>query len=419
MNRVIFALIFLASSTSFAQFTSSIQAGYTHDSNVFGNFAEVPDNYLSMNLSLENYIGWDYSAFDLSYNGGLSSYNEYPAQDSWNHLLEANYRIQLSRIADDDDTSETTSMSETMPADSLETFLTLYGTLNRALPHSGDFFAYANYNAVGTASFRFTAAQALITHLYYTVNYTGYDELTSLSNIENLGRVVVGILPSNDVYVYLDGSVGTKRYYGVDTVSTAVKNLINMHSKGVLKGKGRGGSQSSQGVRSYVLDSPSASQATYGAGVNYSAGQWGADASLLFRKNLSGTARYINAVAKFAGGQSQVYDDPYSYHGTQFNIGASRDSLVAGINVSAGFMLATKDYNRPALDTSETVVLAKQRRDNYSDLSLALSRSFSSGGFPAGYTIGLNYDHVVNSSNDEFYNFTDDVVSLFITVNLF
>ncbi|MCL4538929.1 MAG: hypothetical protein M1378_04900 [Bacteroidetes bacterium] len=66
---------------------------------MFGNYSEVPGDYLEASLGIDNYIGWDYSSLDMSYYGGVSSYNEYPSQDNWNHSLNINYEIQLSRVA--------------------------------------------------------------------------------------------------------------------------------------------------------------------------------------------------------------------------------------------------------------------------------------------------------------------------------
>ncbi len=422
--RVAAASIFLFVSTSMAQFTSSIQLNYTHDSNVFGNFAEVPDNYLGVNINLDNYIGWDYSSVDMSYDGALSSYNSYPEQDNWNHNLSLNYRIQLSRVADDMDSSEEAPAAAVnsllVTIDSLETFMTFSGSFNRTVPHSGDFAAYQNYIASGLASLRYPIAKISVLRLIYGINYTGYDYITSLSNLENIGTALLSFMPARGVSIYLEGSYGNKKYYGVDTVSSAVQNLIKMHSNGRYKGKGKGSTQPpAASVRTYLLDSPSATQATYGAGVNFAKGGWRGAGSFLIRRDPSGSARYISAVAKFSNTLSEVYDDPYSYEGQEFNLLFGKDSLLACVDFSVGLKRAGKDYNRPAYDTSQTVIVAKQRRDEYSDISVALSRAFSSGGFPTGFTIGLNYDRIVNASNDEYYKFTDDVVTLSLSVNLF
>lgn len=422
-NRVITVIIFLFASRSMAQLTSSIQLGYTHDSNVFGNYAEVPDNYLALSLGIDDYVGWDYSALDMSYYGGLSSYNSYPEQDNWNHSLNLNYRIQLSRFADDMDSSEEASLKEngfSMPLDSLESYLTFAGIANRTVPHSGDFSVYVNYNTAAMGSLHYTIGKTVITHLRYAINYTGYDELPSLSNLENVGALSLAVVPARGIYLYVDGSYGNKKYYSVDTVSAAVKNLINMHSKGQYKGKGKSGNgnQAASSARTYLLDSPSASQATYGIGLNLMSGKWRAEGSFLIRKDVSGAARYINAVAQLSSVQSEVYDDPYSYQGNEFGILIKRDSLIAGINLSAGLKSARKDYNRPAFDTSQTVVVASERQDRFTDISIGLSKTFPAGSFPTGYTVSLTYDHIGNSSNDEFYKYTDDVVTLALSVNL-
>lgn len=425
MKNAIIASLFFVSSTTFAQFTSSLQFAYTHDSNVFGSYAEVPDNYFVVNLNLDNYTGWDYSSLDLSYNGALSNYSSYPEQDNWAHNLNAIYKIQLSRVGDSMDNSNSstqTGNSPLVPADSLETYLTLTGAFARTVPHSGDFSAYQNYIASGLANLRYPFGQTVALRVAYGINYTGFDFISSLSNLENVGSANLSFDPSENVVFYLGGSYGNKKYYGVDTVSASVKNLIKMHSNGRYKGKGKGKSGTpppSSSIKTYVLDSPSVTQATYGGGLILRFGQLKANGSLLFRRDPFGNARYINAVAKFSSRVSTVYDDPYSYQGDEFTLGVRKDSLVSGVNFSVGLDRANKDYNRPAFDYTQTTVIAKQRHDKYTDISVALSKEFSLTGIASGLTLGLNYDHIDNSSNDEYYKFTDDVITVSLAVNLF
>ncbi len=211
MKRAFIASLFFVTSTTFAQFTSSLQFAYTHDSNVFGSFADIPDNYLTVNLSLDNYTGWDYSGLDLSYNGALASYNSYPEQDNWVHNVDATYRIQLSRVGDnmgngDDSTSESGG-SLLVPVDSLETYLTLAGAIARTVPHSGDFSAYQNYIASGNANLRYPFGQTSVLRVAYGINYTEYDYISSLSNLENIGFANLSFYPSQDVVFYLDGEL--------------------------------------------------------------------------------------------------------------------------------------------------------------------------------------------------------------------
>jgi len=423
-------LIFLISnllfSTAMAQFKSTLQLGYVHDSNVFGNFAEIPDNYFTANLNLDNYTDWDYSSLDLSYNGALLSYNSYPEEDNWAHNLGAAYKIQLSRVSDNMDSSESSLMQ--VPTDSLETYLTFTGALARTVPHSGDFSAYQNFITSGSANLRYPFGQNIILWLNYGINYTSYDFVSSLSNLENIGRANLAFYFNKNFVLYVGSGYGGKKYYGVDTVGTAVKTLIKMRSntnytRGKGKGKGNSGGTgsgtSSSNVKTYILDSPSVAQATYRIGANWASSQWRAAAGVLFRANAGGDARYINYVAKFANIVSLVYDDPYSYRGDEINLEAAKDSLAFGIDAAIGLNLANKNYSRPALDTSQTTVVANRRHDNFSDFSVTVSKKFSMSGVATGFTIGLEYHHIANSSNDEFYQFTNDVVNFSVGVELF
>jgi len=90
-----------------------------------------------------------------------------------------------------------------------------------------------------------------------------------------------------------------------------------------------------------------------------------------------------------------------------------------GIIGSIGLDLLNKDYNRPALDTSQTTVVANRRHENYTTLSVTLPKKFTTAGVASGVTLGLEYGHIANLSNDKFYQFTDDVASLSVGVEVF
>lgn len=160
-----------------------------------------------------------------------------------------------------DSTEEATLIKSgvSMPLDSLESYLTFLGIVNRTVPHSRDFSVYVNYNTEAMGSLHYTIGNTVITHLRYAVNYTGYDELPALSNLENVGILSLSAMPAAGVYLYVNGSYGNKKYYSVDTISSAIKSLINMHSKGQYKGKGKSGngSQAAPSARTYMLNSPS------------------------------------------------------------------------------------------------------------------------------------------------------------------
>jgi hypothetical protein len=416
-------LLFFVTSQAFSQFKSQFQIGYVYDSNVFGSFAEIPDNYLTANLNVDNYIDWDYSSLDLSYEGGLSSYNSYPEEDNWTHNFNASYRVQVSRVSDNLDTAVS---SLAVPVDSLETFVTLSGAILRTVPHSGDFGAYENFIASGLVNLRFPLGEVAVLRTAYGINYTGYDYITSLSNLENVGMANISFNLGRSFSLFLGASYGRKDYYGVDTTSIVVQKLIKMHSNGTYthgKGKGKNNGNPIPGptktVKTYSLDSPSVSQLTYGAGLEWRWERWKADGDLFFRVNETGYARYVGYVAEFAGVSSLVYDDPYSYHGTTVKLAIAGDSLFWGVNASIGLDLLNKHYSGPAFDITQTIVVAAERHDNYADFSIKLRKKFPMSGVTSGLTVGLEYHHISNSSNDVYYQFTDDAGYFSIGLELF
>ncbi|MGB9591801.1 MAG: hypothetical protein ACPL1K_04725, partial [Candidatus Kryptoniota bacterium] len=295
--------IIMLSISAYAQFYSSLELSYNHDSNIFGNYAKVPDSYFGVNFFAGNDIDWEYSSLTTSYNGSLLSFNTFPEQDSWTHNLSFKYRIQLSRIGDEiSDNGDSTAAQLTpnnLPFDSLETFLTVGGSLERTLPHAGDFEAYQNYVSGASAILRIPLGSYFAMRMGYTINYTSFDFISSLTNLENSGGFYVSFNPSASTSLFLFASYGNKKFYGVDSVSSNIKKLIGMHGLGVYNGKGKGhrsgnnqGQMSGQ-TKTYILDSPNVSQLMYGGGFRFSSDAITGNVEASYRKDISGTARYV------------------------------------------------------------------------------------------------------------------------------
>jgi hypothetical protein len=430
MIRIVSLIIVIAtlSINTYAQFYSSIDVSYTHDSNIFGNYAKVPDNYLSVDLFLENDIDWDYSSLTTSYDGSLSSFNAFPEQDSWTHNLNFKYRMQLSRVAkelsDNEDSAATQSISNNIPADSLETFLTISGFIERTVPHAGDFEVYQNYLAGGAANLRIPLGNYFAIRMNYIINYTNFDFVSSLTNLENKGSLYASLSPSASISLFAFTSYGNKKFYGVDSVSSNIKKLIRMHGLGVYNGKGKGhrsgnnqGQVSSQ-TKTYILDSPDVNQLTYGGGVQLSSDLMSGSIEASYRKDISGAARYVNAVAEFIAQKSSIYDDPYSYEGPELKLVARREKLFDGLTINFGVNYAYKLYERPAFDYTQIKELAEQRKDKYLKMSVGISEKFDRF-ILNGVTFSLSYDIIRNSSNDEYYNFTDNILTASFETELF
>lgn len=430
MIRFAFSSIVLTafSINVYAQLSSSLNISYNHDSNIFGNYAKVPDSYLGLNLFAGNDIEWDYSSLSMSYNGSLLSFNAFPEQDSWTHDLSFKYKIQLSRVADElsenEDSAASVTTSNNLPLDSLETFFTIGGSMERTVPHAGDFEAYQNYIAGAYVNLRIPLGSYFATRMQYSINYTSFDFATSLTNLQNVGSLYLSVNPFASTSLFAFASYGKKKFYGVDTVSSSIKKLIGMHGAGVYNGKGKGrrtgsnqGQMSGQ-AKTYILDSPDVSQFVYGGGIKLSSDEISGGLVFSYRKDISGTARYVSAVAEFIAQKSFVYDDPYSYQGPEFTLDLEKERLLDGMNMTLGFNYRYKMYNRPAFDYTQTKEIAGQRKDNYLDISVGVSEKFDRF-ILNGVTLSLSYDIIRNSSNDQYYDFTDNILTASIEVELF
>jgi hypothetical protein len=130
---------------------------------------------------------------------------------------------------------------------------------------------------------------------------------------------------------------------------------------------------------------------------------------------LSLTAQYQLSVRKesryltFSGGvltDDELFDDHYGYDGPLGSMMVTR-MLPADIRVRASAQMQRRLYgDRPAFDLSGLQV-SSERIDTRSVLSISAEKAFPD----IGMSLTLTFDHIVNSSNDAFYTYTNNALS--------
>jgi hypothetical protein len=85
--------------------------------------------------------------------------------------------------------------------------------------------------------------------------------------------------------------------------------------------------------------------------------------------------------------------------------------LPGSARVRLSYLLQGRTYaNRPASDLAG-VQIADTRQDMRKAFSVQLSKPFES----LGFTLGLSFDHIVNASNDPYYDYSNNALSLIIS----
>jgi len=130
---------------------------------------------------------------------------------------------------------------------------------------------------------------------------------------------------------------------------------------------------------------------------------------------LSLTAQYQASLLKesryltFSDGKltdDELFDDHYGYEGPLGSLMLTQ-LLPADIRLRiSGTMQQRRYSDRPAFDLAG-VELAPQRVDNRTTFTLAVDKPFESLGIRVSFT----YDHIINASNDIFYDYRNDAIA--------
>ena len=136
---------------------------------------------------------------------------------------------------------------------------------------------------------------------------------------------------------------------------------------------------------------------------------------------ISLTAQYQVSLAKesrylsFEDGiltDDEIFDDHYGYDGPMGSIMLTQ-MLQADFRFRASASVQQRQYSdRPAYDLLGEIV-ASQRIDTRSVLSLSIDKSFPS----LGLQVILAYDHIINASNDAFYTYRNNAISLSLSLS--
>jgi len=103
-----------------------------------------------------------------------------------------------------------------------------------------------------------------------------------------------------------------------------------------------------------------------------------------------------------------LFDDNYGYEGASFDA-ALTQILPWSMMAKISFLYQNKNYvNRPAYDLLDNIK-SNERVDKVSSFSFILEKEF---GWFNGFAISLMYDYIRNKSNDDFYNYKNNVCAI-------
>jgi hypothetical protein len=133
-----------------------------------------------------------------------------------------------------------------------------------------------------------------------------------------------------------------------------------------------------------------------------------------FRKNLTSGTRYINS-DDFIFYEEEIFNDLYSNDG--YDLGISLTRYLSGtILAKADFIYAKKNFSNipvPDAEGYDTDILRKDEQ-----IAGALGIEFYLNNLVRGLSLELNWNYIHNNSNDLFYNYDNNLLSVGLNLGL-
>ncbi len=249
-----------------------------------------------------------------------------------------------------------------------------------------DEYTYLDYNGASAfAEYRTYVSKRVSWQTGYSFNYYSYNEIPDFDNFQNyISTSIKGFLPSRTT-LSIETGFGVKTYINSLTASS-----------GMGSGRHKMGNSSALGESVMRLDiSGKISQAIFDkTGISLTAG---------YTKNLRSNERYL--VSGNVTGSDNLFDDEYSFEGPFIESSLTQRLPWNMAAVIGGTYQQRYFIDRPAYDLNENII-SDQRTDKVAGASFQFIKNFSNFG------IRLVYNFVHNSSNDQYYNFKNNIFSL-------
>ena len=126
------------------------------------------------------------------------------------------------------------------------------------------------------------------------------------------------------------------------------------------------------------------------------------------RVNILNNARSLATM--YSVTDDEIFDTRYGYEGLSYEINV-KQLFAHAFALDLGYGVAQKNYINSAAYDGEGNILAPQRNDTRYIFSLALKKGFDIGGGNS-LAVMLLYDSILNASNDHYYNYSNNVAAL-------
>jgi hypothetical protein len=368
-------LLFLSgilAANALAQFTVETNFGMMLDDNIDNNYLRIADRNAFGSIKAGYGLSSDQTETVLSYTGGMNYYSQIIDRSFYTHQLNFNYERKFG----EEDASTFTA-----------------NTGFSARMDRGGYTIYDHQIYNGKLQLQHFFTETLKGEWTYTFNYVRFSELPAFNYTEHILSTEGAAYFSTKTTLIARANIGMKIYSSANYDSTTAN-----------RGMGRGKNNSSQ-------SSPSVTQLIGMLRVGQSIFEnTGLSLTAQYQLNIQKESRYL--ISEYGNiSDDALFDDHYGYEGLQLSAMLTQ-VISSDVRVRLVGNWQNKLYSNLAAYDLRDNLISSQRNDTRTTASLQFTKEFES----LGFTLNAAYDYIVNASNDSFYHYTNNALSIGLSV---
>ncbi len=393
-------LIFSAISPGYSQAGLNISYGTVLDGNAYRNYENISDVIYQPQLSLFYNYSFENGNVRFFYNGSVFLFDEFTTRRYFFHNIGV---------------TGTWRSYESAP-------LMLWG-IQGSRRFNQDEYVYYNYELIqGYVNFRFDKNTTNDWVMGTQLKYRNYKELPEFSFLESAAFIRSSFFLKTRTTIITNIQAGYKEF--IEPVeSYEYIEEMDLGQSGRGKGKGKGGNASGQGEvhdRTVQVESEGSSVFQLFGSLRIAqslAAKTGMALEAAMQRNPSGGVRVLSGQDSGYETNDELYDDSYSYDMEEISLELTQ-ILPWSIRLKLGSSYTVKKYDRPVYDPEGNILEGTQRKDTVPVLWAYFEKTLRIKGFARSLLVFLNYLYLNNESNDEYYSYSNQIISLGCSVTI-
>jgi hypothetical protein len=369
----VFGLILLLSPImGYGQFSAAGSLSTMYDDNLDNNSLQAADKIGLLSLEVGYEWEGEQDDLELSYSGALNYFTTAVVRTSHHHSAGLAYKRSI------DDAGATTLKLGAS-----------YGLRFDREEYS--FYDHRQFSAFTSLTHAFS--EQFRGQVSYSFRSLGFSELSEFNYTEHLGTLRLTTFLPTKTTVIVGGDIGGKVYATTNTTELPV---------GQMRGNGRRRTDASAPGVTQIIGLARIGQSVFeGTGLSV---------AMQYQANIEKESRYLSSDYGVVS-DDELFDDHYAYEGlgTSFML---TQILSQDWTLRLALGQQNRDYaGRPAYDVAGNRV-SSLRSDTRRALALQVEHEFPM----LGLSVALSFDHIRNDSNDMFYQYTNNALTMMLSV---